>query len=399
MTVPLPVPRLRVCDVLDQAFHGLRARRARAALTSLGIGIGIAALVGVVGISQSSRADLIAQLDRLGTNLLEVSASQTVLGADAELPVDAPGMLRRVPAVDDAAAIRYVDVAARRNHLVPQTETGGVAVVAAESNLPTVVGAEPDSGRLLGPADEGLPAAVLGWRTAAYWGITDLASAPRVLIGDQWFSAVGILRPVGLVPDLDRSVWITNGAARTFFAASGNPSRVYVRAAPEEVDDVRLLLPATANPQAPHEVAVARSSDALAARAAVNTSFTALLLGLGAVALLVGGVGIANVMVIAVLERRQEIGVRRALGAARRHIRRQFLLEAVTLSAIGGLGGSLAGSLATAVYADMRDWRLALSPLAMTAGLASAVAVGALAGIYPAQRAASLAPVDAIRAS
>ena len=397
--VPLPLPRLRPSDVLDQSLIGLRARRARVALTALGIGIGIAALVSVVGISNSSRADLIAQLDRLGTNLLEVSASQTVVGGDTELPIDAPAMVRRVARVDDAAATRFVDVVARRNHMVPNAETGAIAVLGVEPNLDTVVGAELRAGRFLNEADAALPSVVIGWRAAEYWGIIDLNTSPRILIDDEWFSIVGILRPVGLVAELDRSVLIGRRAAQELLGAPETPSRVYVRTSPDAVDTVRRLLPATANPAAPHEVTVARSSDALAARAAVNTSFTALLLGVGAVALLVGGVGIANVMVIAVLERRQEIGVRRALGAARRHIRRQFLLEAILLSALGGFGGLLAGALATALYADLRNWQLSLSPLAMCGGLVAAVLVGALAGIYPAQRAAMLAPVDAIRAT
>ena len=163
------------------------------------------------------------------------------------------------------------------------------------------------------------------------------------------------------------------------------------------IDDVASVLPGTVSPEFPEEVQVSRPSDALEARAAVNDAFTALFVGLGAVALLVGGVGIANVMVISVLERRSEIGLRRALGATRRHIWSQFLTESVVLGALGGLAGVLLGVLVTVGYASTRGWEAAVPPYALVGGFAAAVLIGAVAGLYPALRAARLTPTEALR--
>ncbi len=183
------------------------------------------------------------------------------------------------------------------------------------------------------------------------------------------------------------------------FGDDGNPSTVYVRADPERVTEVRSLLGRTASPQRPEEVDVSRPSDALEARAAAKTAFTSLFLGLGAVALLVGGVGIANVMVISVLERRSEIGLRRALGATRRHVGVQFLVESLLLAGLGGAVGTLLGALVTIGYATSEGWTAALPPVALVGGVLVAVVAGGIAGLYPALRAARLSPTEALRAA
>jgi putative ABC transport system permease protein len=238
---------------------------------------------------------------------------------------------------------------------------------------------------------------VLGAEAAATLGIDDAGA--RVWLGGRWFSVVGILAPVTLAPALDSAALIGFAAAAERFGAEGNPSTVYVRAAPEQIVGVRELLGRTANPQRPEEVEVSRPSDAIEARAAAKTAFTSLFLGLGAVALLVGGVGIANVMVISVLERRSEIGLRRALGATRRHIGVQFLAESLLLAAAGGVAGSLLGALVTAGYATSEGWAIAIPPLALAGGVAVAVLAGGVAGLYPALRAARLSPTEALRAT
>jgi putative ABC transport system permease protein len=389
--------RLRPGDAFAVGAVGLQTRRGRTLLTALGIAIGIAALVAVLGISASSRADLLAQLDRLGTNLLEVQPGQSFLGDDSKLPDDAPAMARRIGPVDSAAAIASVSSTVRRTDYIDEYETGGISVVAAEPQLATTLGATMRSGAFLNRASARYPAVVLGADAARVLGIDSVAGSPRVYVGGRWFTVVGILEPLELTPSLDRATIMGFPVAEEEFGIDGSASTLYVRTEPDQVDGVRAVLPASTNPQAPNEVQVTRPSDALEARAATDDALTALLLGLGGVALLVGGVGIANVMVISVLERRTEIGVRRALGATKRHIRVQFLVEALLLAAAGGIAGVALGAAVTGVYASLRGWTLAVPLAALAGGVGAALAIGAVAGLYPAARAARLAPAEAVR--
>ena len=389
--------RLRPADAFAVGAVGLQTRRGRTLLTALGIAIGIAALVAVLGISASSRADLLAQLDRLGTNLLEVQPGQSFLGDESKLPDDAPAMVRRIGPVDSAAATASVSATVRRTDYIDEFETGGISVVAAEPQLATTLGATVRSGTFLNRASARFPAVVLGAEAARVLGIDSVAGSPRVYIGGRWFTVVGILEPLELTPSLDRAAIMGFPVAEEEFGIDGSASTLYVRTDPDQVDSVRAVLSSTANPQAPNEVQVTRPSDALEARAATDDALTALLLGLGGVALLVGGVGIANVMVISVLERRTEIGVRRALGATKRHIRVQFLVEALLLAAAGGLAGVALGAAVTGVYAAFRGWTLAVPFAALVGGVGAALAIGGVAGLYPAARAARLAPAEAVR--
>ena len=392
--------RLRWPDVVPVGTVGLRAKPVRTTLTALGIAIGIAAMVAVVGISASSRADLLAELDELGTNLLAVQPGQDVFGDDSQLPVSAPGMVRRIGPVEAAAATRTVEgVTVRRTDRIPSDRTGGIAVVATEPALADTVGATVAGGAFLNDATATQPAVVLGSEAAARLGVTDLDGDPLVWLGGQWFRVVGILDPVPLGPDIDRSALIGYAVAQELFGIDEAASTVRVRTDPDQVEAVRAVLAPTANPEAPEEVDVTRPSDALAARARADETLTALLLGLGAVALVVGGVGIANVMVISVLERRAEIGVRRALGATRGHVRGQFLVESVLLAGLGGLVGVALGAATTAVYADMRGWRLAVPVAGLAGGVAASLVVGAVAGLYPAARASRLAPAEAVQSA
>jgi putative ABC transport system permease protein len=388
---------VRARDLAGLGVVGLRTRRLRSALTAIGIAIGIAAMVAVLGISASSRTDVLAELDRLGTNLLEVTPGQSFFGDDSALPEDAAAMARRIGPVTSAAGVTGVQASVRRTDLIPASETGGIGVYAADPELATTLEATMRAGRFLDAATEQYPATVLGALAAERLGIDSLEGSPLVWLGDRWYAVIGILDPLPLVPNIDRGALIGYDTAANDFGTERSPSLIYVRTAPGDVDGVRNVLPATANPEAPNEVQVNRPSDALAARAATNRALTALLVGLGAVALVVGGVGIANVMVISVLERRSEIGIRRALGATKRHVRVQFLLEAVFLALCGGIVGVALGALVTAAYAASRSWTVAVPAGALAAGVGAALVIGVLAGLYPAARAARLAPADAVR--
>ena len=390
--------RLRVSDVLRVGGTGLRARPLRAFLSALGIAIGIAAMTAVVGISSSSRADLDQQLAALGTNLLTVAPGDTMFGDSATLPDESVAMISRIGPVYEVAAIgRVTDARVYRNDRIAEVKTGGISVQAAQPDLPRTVGATLATGTWLNAATARYPAVVLGAAAAERLGIG--AAGPQVLLGGRWFTVLGVLDPVPLAPELDSSALVGWAAAATYLGFDGHPTTVYTRSDDEQVEAVRSVLAATANPEAPNEVEVSRPSDALAARRATNRTFTALLLGLGAVALLVGGIGVANTMVISVLERRAEIGLRRSLGATRGQIRTQFVAESLLLSLLGGAGGVLLGSGVTFFYSLWQAWPTVVPAWVLGGGVGATVLIGALAGLYPAVRASLLPPTEALAAS
>jgi putative ABC transport system permease protein len=389
--------RMRPADVVRVGGVGLRTRPLRAFLSALGIAIGIAAMVSVVGISASSREEVNRTLDTLGTNLLTVGPGQNLFGNNATLPDESVAMISRIGPVESVSAVgRVSGPNVYRNDRIPSVETGGMATYAARLDLLRVVGASVASGTWLNDATGRFPAVVLGARAAERLGIGAAGPDVRVLVGGRWFTVVGILNPVPLAGELDGAALIGWPAAQAYLGFDGHPTTVYTRTAKDAVEAVRAVLGATANPQAPNEVKVSRPSDALAAASAVDRAFTGLLLGLGAVALLVGGVGVANTMVISVLERRAEIGLRRSLGATRGQIRLQFLAESLLLSSLGGCGGVFLGFCVTAGYAATQGWPTAIPAWATVGGVAATLVIGALAGLYPAIRAARLSPTEAL---
>jgi putative ABC transport system permease protein len=384
-------------DLVRVGSLGLRSRRVRALLSALGISIGIAAIVGVLGISQSSKSGLLAELGRLG-NLLSVQSGQSAFGQQSELPVAAEGMVSRIAPVTNVTEIASVsNIHVYRNKFVPAIDTNGISVTATDASLPPTLGASVAHGTFLNAATARYPAVVLGAEAANLLGIHDLSNPTQVWLGGHWFTVIGILKPVALVTQIDSTALIGFPVAEQYFGFDGHPTDIYLRSVPSQVNAVAAVLPATVNPPDPTVVQVSQPSDVLKAQVAAKGAYNGLLLGLGAVALLVGGVGIANVMVISVLERRSEIGLRRALGASRRHVAEQFLAEALLLSALGGLAGIIIGGAATAIYAVSQHWSVVIPALALYGGVGAALVIGAVAGLYPSMRAARLSPTEALR--
>jgi putative ABC transport system permease protein len=360
--------------------------------------IGIGAMVAVLGLSESSKSDLLSQLDRLGTNMLQVQAGTGIGLGPGELPDDAPEMVTRIGPVETVAAVADVgDARVYRTDLVPSGQTSGLTVRSVDTNLLDTLQGSMAEGVFLDQASPDYPVVVLGSVAADRLGIRTLETPVSVWLGDEWFAVVGIMESLELSPDLDRAALVSHGAAETYLGSELVPSTIYVRMDPSAVDDVRNVIASTVSPENPDQVEVTRPSDALEAREAAESALTNLFLGLGAVALLVGGVGIANVMVISVLERRGEIGLRRALGATRRHITVQFLGESLLLSTIGGVGGVLLGAAVTAAYASFQGWDVLVPGVAIIGGITAALAIGAVAGLYPAMRAAKVSPTEALR--
>jgi putative ABC transport system permease protein len=399
----MTMARLRLCDLAGLASIGLRTRKLRAGLSALGIAIGVAAVVAVLGLAASSQAALLAEISRLGTNLLTVTNGQTFSGASAELPVAAPGMITRLPgvtAVQDTGTVSGISV--YKSPYIPAIETNGLSVDAVTLGLPAVAGTSLAQGRFLDAATAREPVAVLGATTARLMGIDRIRPGMRIWVdgqaGGQWFYVTGILDPAAYAPAIDSAVLVGFPAAEKYLHFDGHPSQVYVRTADTQAAVVAVdnLLGAQANPENPGQVGVSRPSDALTARADAKGALDTLFLGLGAVALLVGAIGVANIMVISVLERRSEIGLRRALGATRGQIRAQFLAEAILLSLAGGAAGIAVGVVATAAYARGHGEAVVIPPQAWAGGLAAAVVIGAAAGLLPAIRAARLSPTQAL---
>lgn len=397
LATPLSPPHLRARDLAGLSAVGLRTRKLRAALSALGIAIGVAAIVAVLGLASSSQSALLAEIAQLGTNLLTVTNGQTITGTTAELPTAAPGMISRLPGV---LAVQYTgalsNVHAYRSPYIPGIDTNAISVAAASLGLPAAVSTSMAQGTYLNAATAREPAAVLGSAAAQRLGIDRVLPGEKIWAGGMWFYVVGILNSATLAPEIDSSVLIGFPAAEKYLNFDGHPSEIYLRASTSQVTTVDDLLAAEANPENPTGAQVSQPSQALTAQADAAGAFNTLFLGLGAIALLVGAVGVANIMVISVLERRQEIGLRRALGATRGQIRIQFLSEAVLLSLIGGTVGVIAGVVATASYAHVKNEAVIIPAEAWAGGLGAAILIGALAGLLPAIRAARLSPTEAL---
>ncbi len=392
------VKRLPPSDLLRLSTVGLRTRKLRAGLSALGIAIGVAAIVAVLGLSSSASAGLDNEIAALGTNLLVVQNGQTLSGQTAELPTAAPAMIGRIDAVTAVQQIGSVTGNVYRSPLIPTIDSNALSIDAASVGLLPTVGTTVAEGSYLNAATDQEPVTVLGAAAAQRLGIDRVFSGERIWLDDQWFYVAGILNPVRFpaLSAIDSSVLVGFRAAERYLGFDGHPSSIYVRAQPARVAAVDNLLGATADPQNPSDVDVSQPSDALVAQADARGAFDGLFLGLGAVALLVGAIGVANIMIISVLERRSEIGLRRALGATRSHIRVQFFVEAVVLALVGGAIGVAAGGLSTAVYASTQHELVVIPALAWGGGIGIAILIGATAGLWPALRAARMSPSQAL---
>ena len=389
--------RLQMSDLTRLSIVGLRTRKLRAGLSALGIAIGVAAIVAVLGLSASSQAGLLAEINQLGTNLLTVSNGQALTGGTAELPTTAPGMIDRISGVEQVQSTGTVNSAnAYRTPYIPSVDTRGLTVQATSLDLLPVLATTVAQGHYLNAATAQEPVAVLGAAAAQLLGIDRIYPGERIWVGGEWFYLAGVLNPAVLASAIDTSVLVGYPAARKYLGFDGHPSTIYLRAQPDRVTAVDNLLAATANPENPSEVNVSQPSDALVAQADAKSALNGLFLGLGAVALLVGAIGVANIMIISVLERRSEIGLRRALGATKRHIRTQFLSEAILLGLLGGAVGVALGAVSTAIYAHTRHWATVIPTAAWAGGIAASLIIGALAGLTPALRAARLSPTQAL---
>jgi putative ABC transport system permease protein len=370
----------------------------RAALSALGISLGIATMLIVTGIPASSQAALQDQITALGTNMLQAQP-QPNQTPPVLLPLSASAMVRRIGPVTQASSVANTGVSIQRTQWTNANLSVGIAVLASQDNLLAAINGSLYNGSFLSAATDRFPTVVLGSQAASWLGISTLRAgqpAPQVFIDNQWFTVIGILNPTPLTPEIEQAVLVGWPAAEHYLNFNGHPTVVYLKAQQAELNSVRGVLPATLYPQLPGLVTVSQPSPALAAQQDSEHTFSGLILGLAAIAVLVGAIGVANTMIISVLERRREIGLRRALGAHRGQIRIQFLTEAVFLSFLGGLAGTVVGTTAAVLYAFAQGWPPVIPLASVAEGIGGALVAGVAAGVYPALRAARLTPTEAL---
>jgi len=394
-----PRSRFRVRDVLRTAWIGVASRPHRTALASLGVALGIASLTALTGVAASNQAQLLANLDRMGANLAIVTPA---IGPDdnlVPLPAAAPEMVERVDSVADVGVFETApeNISVYRSDVVPATESNGLKVAVARPDVLRAIEAEVAEGRWFDDASRSLPVTVLGRTAADRLGITH--PGDRVWIGGQWYGVLGILESAGLATEIDTAAILGDRWVRDTYegATIGEISEMYVRAEPGQITRVKNVLASAASPGSPF-VSVNTLTGLTDARATADDSLSTLGMALAGIALLVGAIGIANTMVVAVLERRGEIGLRRSLGARPSQIAIQFLTEAAALALIGGIAGLAFGTGAATLFALTRGQPVVIPIETVVASPLVAVLVGAAAGLYPALRAARLSPTLALRA-
>jgi putative ABC transport system permease protein len=390
-------PRLSPADVAALGLVGLRARPLRGVLSTLGIAIGTATLVLIVGISGSSNAGLNARLNALGANLL-LAQAQAQGNVPTRFDADAEAMTLRIGPVTAAGELGAINGVVRRNGRIPRYDVAGLNAFAATPSLLSVLHGHVQAGSFLTDQTAAMRTVVLGHAAATNLGIDAeiLPGHPQIRVGELAFTVVGILDALPVTSNLDYGVFVGWNVARSILHFDGRATAVYLRADQDSLAQVSAVLGPTLLPQAAGLVNVSQPSNALAAKEAVDSSASTLVLGLVLISLIVGGIGIANTMYLAVIERRREIGLRRALGATRGQIRLQFVAEAAVLAVAGSLTGALLGAAGVAGYALYDGLPVVISAASVAGAIAGGLLVGVIAGLYPALRAAQLTPTESL---
>jgi putative ABC transport system permease protein len=388
-------------DLSQVALGGLLARKVRTLLLLLGPMIGVAAIVAAVGLTDSAKGDLKRKVAQLGTNLIAASAASSFGGDQPTLPSDAVQRALQVSTVDKVAAVvELSDITVTPYEEASEKyETVPVPVMAADLRLPSALEVPVISGRWLGPFDdeELTRAAVIGVGLASE--IEHLPGEARTIeLDGVRYGVVGVLGEVELDPTLDNAVFISfNAAEEDFLDDDVEPTKLFVRSTPGSEQETAEALRTAISLGGPQEVATEIKSEALELAAQSDRQLQLIVVSMGLLAIIVGGIGIANVMSISVIQRSTEIGIRRALGHTRRIIAGQFLLEALAVGFLGGVLGILLGAMAIAVGVAIAGWVFTLARWLPPAGIALAMVVSVLAGLYPAWRAARLEPLETLR--
>jgi putative ABC transport system permease protein len=390
-------------ELLRLALSRLRTNRLRAALTMLGVVIGVASVVALVGVGQGTTSNITNALTSLGTNLLTISptsqnsdGSTTLTIDDANAIADVPGVAAVAPELTSSQTV------------TAGTESTTTTIVGTTTAYPTVRAYSMWQGTgLTDPAvDLDLRVAVVGAATAQDLGLTARDIGSQISIGGLDFRVIGLLQPKGGAgfDDPDDQVLVPVGAVQKYFVGGDSLRSIGVSVDPGvDMDTTNARITALLRQR--HEIAASDDDDfavfdqtsLLAAASSISGTLTLLLGGIASISLVVGGIGIMNIMLVSVRERTREIGIRKAIGARGSDILAQFLVEALTLSLLGGLIGVAVGLGVSALIARVAGWTFAFTPATLTAAVMSSVLVGVVFGVWPARQAARLDPIAALR--
>jgi putative ABC transport system permease protein len=390
----------RFRDLLGVAWKGLSARKIRTLLIMLGPIVGVAAMVGAVGLTESAKGDLKQKLSTLGTNLIIANAGGSFGQQNPTFPGDAVTRVKAISSVESASATTNL------SQVIALPAQGGsdfyqafpVPVRAADLTLPAVLDVPVINGRWLSAADNKLHAraAVIGAGLAKQYAF--LRGENRTIrLNDTNFGVVGVLGPVALDPDLDNAVFVTQWAAKHVFATDGKPNQLYVRSTPKDTQATADAIPTAINLGGPDQVSTKVPSDVLKAASQADKTLQQTALFAGLLALTVGGLGIANVMSISVIQRSSEIGIRRAVGHSRSKIGLQFLLESLFVGILGGILGAAVGVGVVYLVSAFAHWVVVIAYSRIPIWMGLALIVSVVAGLYPSIKAARLEPLETLR--